>query len=138
MDIGLVSCSKSKLERAYPARDLYTASPLFRKARAYCERHYDAWYILSAKYGLVHPDTVIAPYDVTLKHMPRAECRAWGQRVSAQLRQLGQHTFYAHAGAEYLAYLKGVTIVNVLGGFTLGQRLRWYNEQAQLEGWLCP
>jgi len=138
MNIGLVSCSKSKLARPCAARDLYTASPLFRKARAYCERHYDAWYILSAKYGLVHPDLVIAPYDVTLKTMPQVERRAWGQRVAAQIRQLGHHTFYAHAGEEYLAHLRGITIVKVLEGCTIGQRLRWYNEQAAEEGWTCP
>ncbi len=138
MRIALVSCTKSKLSHACPARDLYTASALFRKARAYCERHYDAWYILSAKYGLVHPDTVIAPYDVTLKNMARPERQAWGRRVSAQLQQLGTHTFYAHAGRDYIEYLVGVELFNVLDDLSLGHRLRWYNERAAREGWICP
>ena len=138
MHIGLVSCSKQKLDRPCPAGELYTASPLFRKARAYCERHYDAWYILSAKHGLLHPDAVIARYDLTLKRMPTAQRRAWGQRVSEQLRQLGPHTFFAHAGRQYLEHLSGVAVVNVLAGRTIGQRLRWYNQQAAKEGWICP
>ena len=138
MNIGLVSCSKKKLDHPCPARELYAASALFRKARAYCGRHYDAWYILSAKYGLVHPDTILAPYDVTLKRMARTERRSWGGRVSKQLQQLGRHTFYAHAGREYLEYLSGIRVENVLEGLTLGQRLRWYNEQAREEGWVCP
>ena len=137
MRIGLVRCSKQKLGRACAGRDLYTASPLFRKARAYCERHYGAWYILSARYGLLHPDTVVAPYDLTLKGMPTAQRRAWAQRVSEQLRQLGPHTFFAHAGREYLEHLSGVMVVNLLEGRTVGQRLCWYNEQAAREGWTC-
>src|SRR5690606_13413659 len=55
--IALVSCVSSKEPHAAPARDLYT-SALFRKARAYAERNADAWYILSAKYGLVDPNRV--------------------------------------------------------------------------------
>ncbi|TET55369.1 MAG: hypothetical protein E3J64_00350 [Anaerolineales bacterium] len=134
MNIGLVSCTKRKLDHACPARELYSASALFRKARAYCERHYDAWYILSAKHDLVHPGDDLAPYDVTLKRMGVADRRAWGRRVSADLRALGDHVFYAHAGKDYLEYIAGVNLVNVLEGLTFGQRLRWYNEQAAKEG----
>jgi hypothetical protein len=133
MNIGLVSCSKRKLDRPWPARELYSASAFFRKARAYCERHYDSWYILSAKHGLVHPDEVLAPYDLTLKRMPVAERRAWGRRVSADLRALGDHVFYPHAGKDYLEYVSGVKLVNVLEGLRQGERLRWYNEQAAKE-----
>jgi hypothetical protein len=139
MDIGLVSCTKKKQDRPCPARELYTASALFRKARAYCERHYDAWYILSAKCGLVHPDQVLEPYDVTLKRMPMVNRRAWGRRVSEQLWQLGDsHIFYANADKEYIAYLSAVRLVNVLEGYSFGNRLRWYNQQAAKEGWTCP
>jgi hypothetical protein len=138
MNIGLVSCSKRKLDHPCPARDLYTVSVLFCKARAYCERHYDGWYILSAKHGLVHPGDDLAPYDVTLKRMRVAERRAWGRRVSDELQGLGDHVFYAHAGKDYLEYISRVTLVNVLEGLTFGQRLRWYNEQAAKEGWECP
>ena len=138
MNIGLVSCTKLKRRTRCAARELYSASPLFRKAAAYCERHYDCWYILSAKHGLLHPDTVIAPYDVTLKAMPAAERRAWGRRVSAALRALGPPTFYAHAGHAYISDLEDVDLVNPLEGYGQGQRLQWYNEQAAKEGWQCP
>ena len=37
--------------------------PWFYKARTYVERTGRPWFVLSAKYGLVHPDEVIAPYD---------------------------------------------------------------------------
>jgi hypothetical protein len=138
MNIGLVSCGKRKLARPCPARELYSASALFRKARAYCERHYDSWYILRAKHGLVCPDEVLAPYDLTLKGMPVADRRAWGRRVSADLRALGDRVFHAHAGKDYLEYVSGVKLVNVLEGLRQGERLRWYNEQAAKQGWECP
>ena len=41
-------------------------SDLFIKARRYVETHYDKWFILSAKYHLVEPETSMEPYDETL------------------------------------------------------------------------
>src|SRR3546814_2942975 len=63
--VFLVACVAAKLDRPAPARDLY-ASPWFQKARAYVERQGGAWFILSAKHGLIAPETVIARYDETL------------------------------------------------------------------------
>src|SRR3546814_14699200 len=66
--VFLVACVAAKLDRPAPARDLY-ASPWFQKARAYVERQGGAWFILSAKHGLIAPETVIAPYAETLGAM---------------------------------------------------------------------
>jgi cytoplasmic iron level regulating protein YaaA (DUF328/UPF0246 family) len=68
------------LDRPAPAHDLYI-STWFRKARAYVERRGHQWFILSAKYGLIGPDEVIAPYDETLIRMPASGRRLWGARV---------------------------------------------------------
>jgi len=61
-----VGCGKGKLDHATKARYLYTGS-LFRKANAYCIANYDEWFILSAKHGLLDPNDVIDPYDLSLK-----------------------------------------------------------------------
>src|SRR3990172_9853687 len=66
MRVGLVGCTKSKQTHAAPARDLYTPSALFRGRRDYVERSCGRWFVLSAKYGLVDPDSIIEPYDQTL------------------------------------------------------------------------
>jgi hypothetical protein len=71
LTVGLVGCGKTKLPHPAPAGELYTGQ-LFRAAFAYARKTYDRTYILSAKYGLVHPATVIAPYDLTLTTLPRA------------------------------------------------------------------
>ncbi len=80
MNVALVACCSKKLTRTVAARDLYV-STLFKKAAAYA-RTFDAWYVLSAKYGLVAPDEVIDPYNQTLLKMKRSERQAWGKGYS--------------------------------------------------------
>jgi hypothetical protein len=138
--IGLVGCVKSKLDRPARARDLYT-SPLFLGRRRYVERTCDRWFVLSAKHGLVDPDTVLEPYDQTLKHAGRADRRVWSEGVVAALKRelgpLSATTFEIHAGNEYRAFglEQGIRelggLVNVpTAGLSLGQQLAYYNARA--------
>lgn len=82
--VALVGCGASKLGHAAPARELYTGD-LFRKASAWAQTHADRWYVLSARHGLVHPDTVLEPYD---QRMPTDvdSKRTWAMQVDATLR----------------------------------------------------
>lgn len=102
--IGLVGCVATKQAVPAPAEDLYI-SPLFVARRAYVEERCDRWYILSALYGLLEPNTVIAPYDFTLKQIRSSERRAWGSSILAALLRLEPEIegtiFEFHAGAEY-------------------------------------
>ena len=82
--IGLVGCVKTKLPHAAAARDLYT-SPLFRGRRAAIDPRTDTWFVLSAEYGLVKPETVIEPYDLALANMPVSARRDWSRKVVDQL-----------------------------------------------------
>lgn len=126
--IGLVSCSKAKLSAAAPAIDLYGASDLFRKATQYCSKHLDAWYVLSAEHGLVMPDQVLEPYDLTLKQLTTSERRAWGEQVAANLRELGHVSLEVHAGRIYVQALidAGIKLSDPLAGLSIGHRKRWY------------
>jgi len=81
----LVSCVAEKTTEPSNARELYI-SPWFVAARSAVEATGEPWYILSAKHGLLHPDTVTAPYDSCLDWMPVEERRDWGERVSQKLR----------------------------------------------------
>ena len=87
MRIALVSCVKSKRGSAAPAKDLYT-STLFGGLRMYAERNAERWFILSALYGLVDPDTVIEPYEKTLNKMPTHERAEWAQGVQRRLAEV--------------------------------------------------
>jgi hypothetical protein len=126
--IGLVACCGLKGEAPAPAGLLYL-SPLFRKSRAWVERNCREWFILSAKYGLVHPDEVVAPYD---QKLTRADGCAWAGRVAHQLdgRGLLGERFLALAGELYLAPLRGlVRFEAVLGRMEVGERLKWLTNQ---------
>lgn len=135
VDTVLIGCVKSKRAEASPAKDLYT-SALFRKAWAYAEATGVAWFILSALHGLVHPDTILAPYDRYLAGQSRSYREAWGERVTTQLAtalgSLEDRVIEIHAGSPYVGALRppldraGARLRNPLHGLTLGQRLSWY------------
>lgn len=62
---ALVGCGDAKQDTPAPAKYLYT-STYFSKKREYAEIECTDWRILSAKHGLVVPDTVLDPYDASL------------------------------------------------------------------------
>lgn len=105
--IGVVACSKSKLDRAAPARDLYT-SPLFKLSLAYAEEHCDKVYVVSAFHGLVELDQELRPYDRTLSKMSKKERLAWGDRVASSLihRHGKEFLLCAMAGEDYTAPIR--------------------------------
>lgn len=99
----LVACSAAKLDQPARAQDLYQGQA-FRFARALVEARGAQWKILSAKYGLVDPQDVIAPYDVTLTQQPVATRKSWGAHVAAQLYGQGfaGRPLVFLAGASYV------------------------------------
>lgn len=129
--VGLVACSKTKADQPTLARELYL-SPLFRAARTYAERSYDAWLILSAKHGAVRPTTFLAPYDLTLTRLPPARRQTWAEHVVVQLTEvfgdLHRCAFGIHAGLAYRSPLcPHLPSWNApLQGLGIGQQLAWY------------
>jgi hypothetical protein len=129
--VYLVSCVSKKSLTAAPSREFYV-SPWFMAVRRYVEATGDPWYVLSAKYGLVSPPQVLAPYDETLNNMKIAERRAWASRVTAQMDQLmpSVQTVVAFAGLRYreflMDYLKRRWMVEVpMEGLRIGKQLQW-------------
>ena len=135
-NIGLVACSRTKADHAAPARELYV-SPLFRAAREYAEHHYGRghWFILSARHGLVDPDAVLAPYDLSLRQLSPNEREAWGDRVAVKLtdRFPAGTVLWFHAGALYRDAIAPVVPHQVrfpLVGLGIGEQLAWYRRHA--------
>src|SRR5262245_48916761 len=64
----IVPCGAQKIWNTNPhlgafiAKDAYT-SQLFRSYRGYAQVFGTEWRILSAKYGIIHPDQLIENYD---------------------------------------------------------------------------
>lgn len=134
MTLYLVSCVSRKLAVPAPAKDLYNSS-LFQKSRAYVERLGQPWLILSAKYGLVHPDQVIEPYNLTLNGMGVADRRRWSNTVMSQLQPHlnGVNEVVFLAGRSYCQYLepqlvkRGIAVLDPMKGLQIGRRLSWLN-----------
>jgi hypothetical protein len=142
MEIGLVSCTKSKRDRATRPKELYMASTLFEKKRRFVEENHDAWYILSAKHHLLDPDGPrIEPYDDTLSGAPVARRREWSQKVFKQLQEqnLLKHKLVFHAGQDYygelLPLLDGGDVEYRVPteGLGIGEKMAWYNDRNEEE-----
>lgn len=128
----LVSCVKTKGSKATEAKSLYT-SDWFRKARAYTENTGCPWLILSAEYGLVHPNAKIRPYEKTLRTMPVRERRAWSDGVLATLGTYLDRidTVVLLAGQRYREFLeptlreRGFAVRVPARGLAFGKEVAW-------------
>jgi len=132
--IVLVGCSSSKAASARRAAELFTGAT-FAKARAHALATGCPWYVLSAKWGLLDPDELVAPYDVYLADRPTQYRTAWGAWVVAQLadrHDLRGAVVEVHAGDAYCRPLAGplaaagATLHEPLVGLRQGERLAWY------------
>ncbi len=133
----LIGCVKEKSSRGGPARNVY-ASPLWGFRREYAERRAVPWFILSAKYGLLAPDTHIEPYDLALADLSPPERRAWSRDVLDQFkdvtRDLAEKTIEVHAGKLYIEFgleqgllQAGAKVSRPLAHIPgIGSQIRWY------------
>ena len=110
MDVVIVQCGKSKLDRPAAARDLYTGG-LFRAGIAYADRFGIDRYILSAKFGLVHESQLLQPYDVTLDDLNVDEAKAWTLDTAKRVRDITPEgaRIVVLASASYCAFVPHVT-----------------------------
>jgi hypothetical protein len=136
--IVLLSCTKSKIDRTAPAQELYSASPMFQKTLEYGKKlKPDKMYILSAKHHLVPLTKELAPYDKTLKEMPKDEKEKWGEETVKQMKSAGinpeKDKFIFLTGSEYLKpltkYIPEENMETPMEGKRFGQRLKWLNSQ---------
>jgi hypothetical protein len=137
--IGLISCTKAKQDYPCKAFKMYSASNLFRKAYAYAVKNYDSVAIISAKHGLLLPDDVIVPYNLTLNNMNSQERKQWAQMTFVQinsklsLKDVGKIFF--HAGKKYREHLIpkireiGIPCEAPLAHLKIGEQMAWYNSQ---------
>lgn len=154
---ALISCAKTKADHPCTAREMYWPSAFFRGAWRVAEKQGQRPLILSAKYGLLLPETVIEPYDQTLqiplnlpasvrKHWTDVLHPEWKNRVIAPL--IANHvsrgdTVVTYMGGLYNALIlselrgfegpdtdgaPGITIKEPLKGLGQGKRLAWFKQ----------
>ena len=128
----LVSCVSQKLSGPAPARLLYR-SEWFTKVRTLVETQKADWLILSALYGIVAPDTCIAPYEKTLNTAGVAERRAWAENVRRYLAPhlIGRRRVVIFAGHRYREFLvpalmsDGYEVDAPMANLRIGEQLAW-------------
>ena len=86
--IGLVSCSRRKIETQVPvaARILYSESPDFNRWVKWSEQVCAKTYVISGRYGLVDLDQKLPEYDVDMRHFPPGGQAAWARFIVELLR----------------------------------------------------
>jgi hypothetical protein len=130
MDIGFISCVSKKRNGTHKAKDLYI-SDLFIKSYNYCLKNYDEVYILSAKYGLLLPDTKIKNYNMTLNKFTIKEKKIWSYKTYNQIisKIKIDDVIHWHCGINYRKYLS-IVLKNKqktpLLGLGIGKQLKWY------------
>lgn len=132
--IALISCSKSKQNYPCPARELYAPSQLFSLSYQYAKKVADEVYVLSARYGLLAEEDVVAPYDLTLTDLPEHRQRDWANYVLRQMGErfdLNRDVFVILAGRNYyknlLPHLVHTTLP--LGNLRIGPRLSFLEQE---------
>ena len=134
--IALVSCAKGKVATKCEARSLYS-SQLFTKASRWVEGNYHQWFILSALYGLLPPDTTVAPYDLTLNGMSSKHIKDWTEGVAKDVVATGADNVHIYAGKNYRKFLvpilleHGIQVTVPLSGLGIGKQLAWYKIKEQ-------
>lgn len=137
MRIGLVGCVKAKLSHSAPAQELYVSS-LFRGRRDFVVRSCDRWFVLSALHGLVTPEQVLEPYDVSLVGASRVVRRGWAERVLRQIDDdigaVSGFVIELHAGSDYRDFglcaglaQRGAELSNPTVGLSQGRQLAFYS-----------
>ena len=137
MRIALVGCTKSKNKFRCEAQKMYLKSSLFKKEVRYIKHNkYDKWFILSAKYGLLKPDDIIEPYELTLNNFNKKELIKWSKNVWSDLKkQVGQKDEIDFlCGSNYRKYLidffnnNSIKYNILLEGLSIGNQLKFYND----------
>jgi hypothetical protein len=89
----------------------------------------------SARYGLVDPDRVVAPYDLSLLQLTACQREAWGDRIAIALKDRfpAGTVLWFHAGELYRSAIAPVVVHQVrfpLAGLRTGEQLAWYHRQS--------
>ena len=129
-----IACIKTKAEQCCAAKEMYKGA-LFISTYKYAESLNGKIWILSAKYGLLHPNDVIAPYNKTLVGASKMECKKWAYKVYRQMVDK-QIDFKEEAvflcGTNYRKYLitKFKKASAPLAHMGIGRQLKFYKENS--------
>jgi hypothetical protein len=136
-DICIISCGAKKVwsHQRRPvmvaAKDAYIG-PLFKKSKEFAEKFFPFhWFILSDKYGLIHPQTAIQDYNISpdqIRNDPGFIALVTGQKNTLNL---SPSTIYTTSGKLHESIIRTVfpetIIVNPVSGLSQGMRMQRLN-----------
>lgn len=138
----LIGCGKRKSPNPCRADAMYRGS-LFVKRLEYANRSGWPFFIVSAKYGLIPPDTLIAPYNLRIADLDRLDLSAWSLGVAqALVSQLFEpfdprrFLVELHMGSDYAEPLRsilpavGINYDWPVRGMSQGEQMHWYTHSA--------
>lgn len=127
MRIALIGCGSAKLSTPAKAKDLY-CGPIFKITRLCAERISNSWFIISAKYGVISPNTIIMPYDYQLSQMSTEARLRWANGINNVLARIIPKNAHVIglAAARYLEHIQlphGIVLHKPLDGLRLPHRI---------------
>jgi hypothetical protein len=139
--VGILATSRKKVSHPAPVIEFYH-SPLFTQSVEYAKRNYDRFYFYNTKDGLLLPDDIMYPSDVSIKTLSVSQKQEWANQIVTTLMnyELPESiSIYLHGGTIYREFLepalinKGFSFCVPLKGYSIGTQLKWYKEQLQLK-----
>ncbi|HEU5139314.1 MAG TPA: hypothetical protein VFT51_05025 [Bacillales bacterium] len=139
--VGLLATARKKQSHPAPVIEFYT-SPLFRKSVKYALQSYKRFYFYNAKDGLLLPEQIMEPYNVSIKTFSLEEKKRWAESVVDDLKSYeapDNVTVYLHGGFVYRKFLQpelkryGFHYEVPLKGMGIGKQLAWYDRNLPSE-----
>ena len=140
--IGLVAASKRRRGGIARAHEQFDPSPVFRRARDFCDRAYSEWYVLSTTYLLVPPQQAIGAAEPPLHLLSASDRAAWAESVAQRLRLRASRsaeplTFFLYASQQYTELLMraapDLSFQRPLSGMSFVEQLHWYDDHLRIE-----
>jgi len=117
--LAIINCKSKKQTYKCTAEELYSISFQFRSQVEFIKEYYDDYLILSTKYGLVYPNSIIEPYEISLatgsrlkntNSLSEIELKEWINSVTNQIESLSRlyDVIDLHISNQYLNPIKNV------------------------------
>jgi len=158
MRIAIMGCKSMKQNYKCSADEMYSRSWIYRAQRDFIKQAYDEYYIMSSKYGIISPDTIIEPYNASLydkmdikqaEVYTEEEKQQYWEKINIQLNDLtNKGEIHFHTSAVYINGLskenrKKIKLIKQQRSFSINKQsyvkaLELHNEGKTLEECILP
>jgi len=124
--IGLIACSKTKAKKRCKASEMYTGA-MFQLSVRLMEKWKCPYMIISAKYGLIDPDTIINPYELKMTDLTMPQREEMAKKINAGLksRLRKDEIVLCLMGIEYMLFARDIPVLMPMVGMGIGRRLQF-------------